>query len=196
MVLLRAASLQSSLSFDTVAVPVSLSHPAQGPPTWQYNLTNVAAVAEKTFLDSRALAPAHPDIYFVAVSHSDQESTDRWLASLPDPSKNTQPNLQIIIDAERQAYAAWGLGTSSLWHVLGCIPGVSKLSKETGINVRPTESGSRWQTAGSFAVDGQHIVRWSRKNQRADDMPDFNEALHALQGDTAERTGLSESMQD
>ncbi|USP79984.1 defects in morphology 1 [Curvularia clavata] len=134
--------------------------------------------AEKTFLDLRALAPAHPDIQFIAISHSDQEATDRWLASLPEPSKNTQPNLQIVVDAERKAYAAWGLGVSSLWHVLGCIPGVSKLSKETGINVRPTESGSRWQTAGSFAVDGHYTVKWSRKNQRADDMPDFNEALH------------------
>lgn len=143
----------------------------------------------------RALAPAHPDIQFIAVSHSDQEATDRWLASLPEPSKNTQPNLQIIVDAERKAYAAWGLGTSNLWHVLGCIPGVSKLSKETGINVRPTESGSRWQTAGSFAVDGQNTVKWSKKNLRADDMPDFNEALRVLLGEAAEQIGMSEAVQ-
>ncbi|RAR10023.1 exonuclease v [Stemphylium lycopersici] len=111
--------------------------------------------AEKTFLDLRAIAPAHPRIHFVAVSHSDQESTDRWLASLPDPPKNTQPNLQVIVDTERETYAAWGLGTSGFMHVLGSIPGASKLGKDKGINVRPTESGSRWQTAGNFAVDSE-----------------------------------------
>jgi len=135
--------------------------------------------AEKTYLSLRAMAPAHPDMDFVAVSHSDQESTNRWLASLPEPPKNTQPNLHMVVDAEREAYAAWGLGTSSLWHVLGSIPGASKL-KEDGISVRSTESGSRWQTAGNFAVDGQGIVKWSRKDERADDMPDFNEGLDAV----------------
>jgi len=144
----------------------------------QLSLT-LLKVAEKTYLSLRAMALAHPDMDFIAVSHSDQESTDRWLASLPDPSKNTQFNLHIVVDAEREAYAAWGLGTSSLWHILGSVLGASKL-KEDGINVRSTESGSRWQTAGNFAVDGQGIVKWSRKDERADDMPDFNEGLDAV----------------
>jgi hypothetical protein len=142
----------------------------------------------------RAIAPAHPDIHFIALSHSDQEATDRWLASLPEPAKNTQPNLQIIVDAEREAYAAWGLGTSSLWHVLGCIPGVLKL-KEDGISVRPTESGSRWQTAGTFGVDGQGIVKLSRKDERADDMPDLKEIVDAVLGNKFEQAGIAEAMQ-
>ncbi|KAI4941588.1 hypothetical protein J4E91_010619 [Alternaria rosae] len=150
--------------------------------------------AEKTFLNMRALVPAHPDIHFIAVSHSDQEATDRWLASLPEPSQNTQPNLSIIVDAEREAYAAWGLGTSSLWHVLGSIPGTSKLSKE-GISVRPTESGSRWQTAGNFGVDGEGIVRWSRVDGRADDMPDFKEGVDKVLGGKFETGGFAEAMQ-
>jgi len=143
---------------------------------------NLIAVAEKTFLNLRAIATAHPDIHFVAVSHSDQAATDKWLAALPEPSKNDQPNLQIIVDAEREAYAAWGLGTSSFWHVLGSISSVSKLDKEEGIKVRSTESGNRWQTAGTFAVDGQGTVRWSRKDERADDMPDFKEGVDAVLG--------------
>ena len=121
-------------------------------------------------------------MHFIAVSHSDQASTDRWLAALPEPSKNTQPNLTVVVDAGREAYAAWGLGTSSLWHVLGSIPGVSKL-KEDGISVRSTESGSRWQTAVNFGVDGEGVVRWSRKDERADDMPDFKEGVDAVLGD-------------
>jgi hypothetical protein len=134
----------------------------------------------------RAVASVHPDVHFLAVSHSDQKSTDNWLASLPEPSKNTQPNLQIIVDAKREAYAAWGLGTSGFWHILGGMPGVLKLAKQEGIKVRPTESGSRWQIAGNFAIDGEGIVRWSRKNERVDDMPDFQKGLDALLGRRAE----------
>lgn len=156
---------------------------------------NAAIVAEKTFLQMRAIAPAHPDVQFVAVSHSDQAATDKWLAALPEPSRNTQPNLNVIVDAEREIYAAWGLGTSSLWHVLGSIPSVSKLDKEDGIKVRSTESGNRWQTAGNFAVDGQGVVKWSRKDERADDMPDFKEGVDAVLGAKFTRSGVGEAMQ-
>lgn len=129
------------------------------------------------------------------MSHSDQAATDRWLAALPEPSKNSQPNLQVIVDAEREAYAAWGLGTSSLWHVLGSIPRVSKLAQEEGIRVRSTESGNRWQTAGNFGIDGQGIVRWSRKDERADDMPDFKQGVEAVLGLQHEQTAEPEAIQ-
>lgn len=142
---------------------------------------NLPVVAEKTFLNLRDTAAANPQVHFVAVSHSDQASTDTWLAALPEPTKNNQPNLQVIVDAERELYGMWGLGISSFWHVLGSIPSVSKLDKEDGIKVRSTESGNRWQTAGNFAVDGQGVVKWSRVDQRADDMPDFKEGVGALQ---------------
>lgn len=46
--------------------------------------------------------------------------------------------------------------------------------------MRSTESGNRWQTAGNFAVDSQGIVRWSRKDERADDMPDFQAGVDAV----------------
>jgi hypothetical protein len=145
-------------------------------------------------LNLRKIAPAHPDIHFIAVSHSDQASTDRWLAAVPEPLKNTQPNLTIIVDAEREAYAAWGLGTSSFWHVLGSISSVSKL-KEDGINVRSTESGNRWQTAGNFGVDGEGTVRWSRKDERADDIPDFKEGVDAVLKGKFEQADVAEAMQ-
>ncbi|KAH9861829.1 hypothetical protein J1614_011582 [Plenodomus biglobosus] len=138
--------------------------------------------AEKTFLNLRAIAPSHPGIIFIAVSHSDRASTDRWLASLPDPSQNRAPNLQIVVDAEREAYAAWGLGVSSFWHVLGSVASVSRLGREEGISVRPTESGSRWQTAGNFGVDGLGVVRWCRVDGRADDVPDFGEGVGKVVG--------------
>ncbi|KAG9190062.1 hypothetical protein G6011_08150 [Alternaria panax] len=150
--------------------------------------------AEKTFLNMRDIAKAHPDTTFIAVSHSDQGATERWLQALPQPDKNTQPNLHVVVDAQREAYSKWGLGTSSWWHVLGSIAGTSKLKQE-GISVRSTESGSRWQTAGNFAVDGEGVVRWVRVDKRADDMPDFKEGVDALRGGRFEQVGLGEAMQ-
>jgi hypothetical protein len=129
------------------------------------------------------------------VSHSEQVATDTWLAALPEPSRNNQSNLEVIVDVEREVYAAWGLGTSSFWHVLGSIPSVSKLDKEEGIKVRSTESGNRWQTAGNFAIDEQGIVKWSRKDERADDMPDFNEGVNAVLGAKYVQSGVGEAMQ-
>ena len=45
---------------------------------------------------------------------------------------------------------------------------------------RPTESGSRWQTSGSFAVDRNGVVRWGGPAGRADFIPDFEEAVKAV----------------
>ena len=45
---------------------------------------------------------------------------------------------------------------------------------------RPTESGSRWQTSGSFAVDRNWVVRWGGAAERADWIPDFEEAVKAV----------------
>lgn len=44
---------------------------------------------------------------------------------------------------------------------------------------RPTESGSRWQMAGNFTVDGNGKVRWVHVAETADDVPDFKTALEA-----------------
>ncbi len=55
-----------------------------------------------------------------------------------------------------------------------------KLGKQNGIWNKPTESGSRWQTSGSFAVDGKGVVRWVKVAEAADDMPDFQEALKSV----------------
>lgn len=64
--------------------------------------------AEKTFLRLREAAKTHSDIAFIAVSHSDQASTDKWLKSLPQ--YGTEPsNLSIVVDAEKEVYAKWGL---------------------------------------------------------------------------------------
>jgi hypothetical protein len=54
-----------------------------------------------------------------------------------------------------------------------------RLGREEGVWNRPTESGSRWQMAGNFTVDGNGKVRWVHVAETADDVPDFKIALEA-----------------
>lgn len=54
-----------------------------------------------------------------------------------------------------------------------------RLGRE-GIWNRPTESGSRWQESGAFAVDGKGVVRWAGRAEMADWIPDFEEGVNAL----------------
>ncbi|KAJ5888017.1 Alkyl hydroperoxide reductase subunit C [Penicillium taxi] len=134
--------------------------------------------AEKTFIALRTIAAETPSIRFVAVSHSDQASTERWLEAVGGAGDS----VQVIVDAKRNLFAQWGLGVSSLWHVLNPagLWEVYQLGRDEGIWNRPTESGSRWQTAGSFAVDAEGIVRWGGACSRASEIPDFHEAVEAL----------------
>lgn len=134
--------------------------------------------AEKTFRSLRSTAQQHPDIAFIAISHSSQSATDRWLEALGGAGPVT-----VIVDAEREVYARWGLGASGWWHVLspGAMWSVVKLGREEGIWNRPTESGSRWQSAGSWGVDGKGIVRWGRVAVRADEIADFGDGARALE---------------
>ena len=60
---------------------------------------------------------------------------------------------------------------------------VYKLGKEEGIWNRPTESGSRWQTAGSFAIDGEGLVRWAQVAGRADDVGDLAKGVDTLESE-------------
>jgi hypothetical protein len=57
-----------------------------------------------------------------------------------------------------------------------------KLGKEKNIWNRPTESGSRWQTGGNYGVDANGVVRWGGVSQRADEVPEFEEAIDAIEG--------------
>ncbi|GME22740.1 Alkyl hydroperoxide reductase subunit C [Neofusicoccum parvum] len=134
--------------------------------------------AEKTFRNLREAASRNPDIRFVAVSHSDRGSTERWLAAVGGGTGG----VALVVDAERELFARWGLGTSSLWHVLSpwSMYSVYRLGADEGIWNRPTESGNRWQTAGSFVADAGGVVRWGGPARQADDVPDFGLAVRAL----------------
>jgi hypothetical protein len=93
--------------------------------------------------------------------------------------------VEVVVDAERELYNAWGLGVSSAWHVLNpfSMYSVFRLARASGsekfVN-RPTESGTRWQTSGSFAVSKDGTVTWGQAAKSADFIPDFDEALKSL----------------
>jgi hypothetical protein len=125
----------------------------------------------------RKTAEAFPDTRFIAVSHSDQDSTDRWLSAVGGAEK-----ANVIVDPSRELFGRWGLGVSSFWHVLSpaSMWSVYRLGKEENIWNRPTESGSRWQTSGSFAVDAGGKVRWGGPAGRADEIPDFEKAVESI----------------
>ena len=147
--------------------------------------------AEKTYLNLRDIAKEHAEIDFVAVSHSDDASTQKWLQSLPQAGSGS-PNLKVIVDDKLETYAAWGLGVSGWAHALspGQLYNVFKIGREEGIWNRPTESGSLWQTSGSYAIDQQGVVRWGQPASRADDVPDFDEAVGAILGEGKQEAKL------
>jgi len=75
---------------------------------------SIHQVAQKTFLQLRAIATRYPnDITCVAISHSSPVATQKWLDLLGGAW-----NVQIVIDEDRAVYAAWGLGLGSVWYVL------------------------------------------------------------------------------
>ncbi|KAI1326002.1 hypothetical protein F5Y16DRAFT_400722 [Xylariaceae sp. FL0255] len=133
--------------------------------------------AEKTFKALTKLSTYHKDINFVAVSHSSSEATERWVVQV-----GGNWDVTVVIDEERDLYALFGLGTSSTWHVLSpaAMYNALQLGKSENIWNRPTESGSRWQTAGAFAIDKDGVVRWRHIASRADDVSDFDPAVQSL----------------
>lgn len=134
-------------------------------------------VAEKTFKLLTKFSCQHPQIHCVAVSHSSPADTDRWVIAA-----GGEWSVDVVVDEGRDAYAAWGLGPSSAWHALGprTLYSALRLGRDEGIWNRATESGSRWQTAGAFAVDAAGVVRWAHVAGSADDVANFGEALTAL----------------
>lgn len=125
----------------------------------------------------------------IAVSHSNSESTLNWVKDVggdniksDDPNRPPSEPVRIVVDDERELYGQWGLGHSSWLHVLNPANFFTmfRLGREEGIGQRPTSSGYRWQTAGSWAVDKDGKIVWGGAGSRADDIPDFEAAIKAI----------------
>ncbi|KAM0222873.1 hypothetical protein ACHAPQ_008363 [Fusarium lateritium] len=139
-----------------------------------------------------------------SVSHASEQATNKWITLLGGAW-----SVRVIVDEERALYAAWGLGTSSMWYVLnpttqvqgwkekgwlgekvaGAIQG-KEPAKKPNTNVSAvgedeedgplTTMGNKWQEAGAFAVDGTGTVIWGGKAARADDVMELEDGARIL----------------
>jgi hypothetical protein len=158
----------SSKSTATTPAFFPTDHSKPTPPT----------VAEKTFRLFTKFSVDHPEIHCIAVSHSTQSDTDKWIIEV-----GGEWEVDVIADPDRDLYAAWGLGTSSTWHALNpwSLYSAYRLGKDEGIWNTPTQSGSRWQTSGAFAVDARGFVRYAQVATAADYVAEFEEMLGTLE---------------
>ena len=107
----------------------------------------------------------------IAVSHAPDSATERWCDAIGGAT-----GVRVLVDAERSSYSAWGLGRSTLGHFMGrrSLSEVGRLAKRGIRNRHP--DGTRWQQAGTFAVDGDGIVRWRHLPSHAGELPGLEAA--------------------
>jgi hypothetical protein len=131
--------------------------------------------AEQSLRTLRDAAHRHPDVRWVAISHAPAEATERWCRAVGGAG-----GVVVSSDPSRRSYAEWGLGRTSLGHFLGrrSLAAASRLTRSGIRNRHP--HGTRWQSAGTFALDGYGVVRWSHIPEHAGDLPDLEEALEAI----------------
>jgi hypothetical protein len=123
----------------------------------------------------RDAANAWPAVQWVAISHAPPEATQRWCQAVGGAG-----DVRVASDPSRRTYAQWGLGRTSLRHFLGrrSLSHVAGLARQGIRNRHP--HGTRWQSAGTFALDGQGIVRWRHLPGHAGDVPDLEPAVEAV----------------
>jgi hypothetical protein len=131
--------------------------------------------AEQTLRMLREQAAGSPGVRWIAVSHAAPEGTSRWCAAVGGAGA-----VDILNDPSRLTYAAWGLGRTTLGHFAGMrsLAAAASLARQGIRNRHP--SGTRWQSAGTFALDGDRVVRWRHLPEHAGDLPDLEQALQAL----------------
>ena len=135
--------------------------------------SSVCPFAEATLLEMERRALQHSDVRWIAISHGTREASVSWHEKIV-----STPRVQLLVDAERTHYAAWGLGTTSAGHFLAfrSLAGAARLAGRGIRNRHP--SGSRWQSAGSFALRDRVVA--CHYPEHAADMPDFDGQLRAL----------------
>ena len=133
--------------------------------------------AESTARMLREAAEAQPDLDCVAVSHAPTTATARWCDAIGGAGA-----VRVLVDDERLHYATWGLGRTGPGHFAGrrSLTEVGRLARQGIRNRHP--DGTRWQRAGTFALDDGAIVQWRHVPEHAGDLPDLREAIAAARG--------------
>ena len=127
--------------------------------------------AEATLRAARAVADASTGVEIVVVTHSDPPATAAWSERCGGAGR-----VRVVADEDRAIYAAWGLGRSSLSHFLGA-RSLRSVARQARRGIRNTRAhGTRWQQAGTFAVDAAGAVVWRHLPEHAGDLPDLEAA--------------------
>jgi hypothetical protein len=132
--------------------------------------------AEATMRGLRAQAGSHPEMQWIAISHASADATRRWGDAIGGCE-----GVVVLSDPSRRVYAAWGLGRTSLGHFLG-VRSLSAVAAQARRGIRNRHpGGTRWQSAGTFALDRDGTVRWCHIPEHAGDLPDLQAAVGAVE---------------
>jgi len=158
----RAPSLPLAIEPDRHAIVAFLRHTG-------------CPFAERMMHMLREGAVRSPDVQWIAISHAPEQATARWCHAVGGTE-----GVQVASDPSRRSYADWGLERTSLGHFLGprSLAAAASLARHGIRNRHP--DGTRWQSAGTFAVDREAIVRWRMLPAHAGDLPALNEAIGSL----------------
>lgn len=133
--------------------------------------------AEATLRALRDEAARHPDVTAVAVGHAPSGPATLWRSKIGGAE-----GVVCVDDPSRRSYAEWGLGITDLSHFAGA-DSLTALVSLAGRGIRNRHpSGTRWQGAGTFAVDAHGIVRFVHVAVHAGDLPDLVSAFASLEG--------------
>jgi peroxiredoxin len=123
--------------------------------------------------DRERLERAGASIVLIGQGDAAEEAAFREARQVPFP---------ILIDTDRHAYRAYGLGRGSPMQVYGPRVGVpfvrANLRRET--RQRGLHGGSFLQMPGTFVVDTAGIVRMAHRNRTVSDNPSNEEILGVL----------------
>jgi hypothetical protein len=171
----RALPAQASPRLGSPAPHVPVDLDADRPAVVAFLRHTGCPFAELTMYRLRDAAATWPDIQWIAISHAPEEATLGWCEAIGGPG-----DVRLVSDPSRRAYATWGLGRTSLGHFFGrrsltAVVNVARL----GIRNRHPH-GTRWQMAGTFALDDQRILRWRHLPAHAGDVPELSPAVRAV----------------
>jgi hypothetical protein len=131
--------------------------------------------AEASMRELVSLADAYAQLDVFAVSHAPDGDTRDWCAAIGGCGR-----VRVIIDVERAHYRAWGVPRTDWRHFAGrrALVGVWRMLLR-GIRNRRA-SGTRFQSAATFAVDGGGVIVWKHVPAHAGQLADLAAARLAL----------------
>lgn len=131
--------------------------------------------AELTVQQLQRVTAEHPELAWWLVSMGSEQTTSAWLETVGRPV-----GIEVVHDSSLATHARWGLGSSSVLHIMRprVLLGALSAYRRGARNRSP--DGSRWQQAGAFAVAADGRLAWVHYPASAEDLPDLRAAVAAV----------------